>query len=82
MAGAGPEAAARYALAVARTAYRRGYATAATALAQAAVELPEDQLFDHLVAVGRERRAATRRLNALRTALRSRPPTDPGDVIM
>ncbi len=68
-AGAGPETAAHYALAVARTAYRRGYATAATALTQAAAELGEHELFDHLLGVGRTQRAAHQRLEQLRTTL-------------
>ncbi|MFJ7723992.1 DNA helicase, partial [Rhodococcus erythropolis] len=35
-------------------------------LAQAAEELPEDQLFEHLLSIGRERRAASQRLAAIR----------------
>ncbi len=69
LAGAGGEAAHHYALAVARAAYRRGYATAAVAMAQAATELDEADLFDHLLTLGRERRAATTRLAQLREHL-------------
>lgn len=68
-AGAGPDTAGHYALAVARTAYRRGYATAATALAHAAAELGEHELFAHLLGVGRTQRAAHQRLEQLRTTL-------------
>ncbi len=78
VAGAGPETAAHYALAVARTAYRRGYATAATALAQAATELGENDLFDHLLAIGRARRTALHRLDELRTTLAADPDTTHG----
>ena len=68
-AGAGGETAAHYALAVARTAYRRGYATTATALTHAAAELPEADLFAHLLSVGRTQRAAHQRLERLRSTL-------------
>jgi hypothetical protein len=71
IAGVAPETAPHYALAVARAAYRRGYTHAATAMAQGAAELPEAYLFDHLLTIGRERRAATTRLAQLRTALGS-----------
>ncbi len=69
MAGSPPEAAGHYALAVASAAYRRGFHTAATALAQAAEQLPQDQLFDHLVSIGREKRTATDRLQRIQAAL-------------
>ena len=36
---------------------------------QAAEELPEDQLFEHLLSIGRERRAASQRLAAIREGL-------------
>lgn len=36
----------------------------------AADELPEDQLFEHLLAIGRERRAASQRLAAVREGLK------------
>ncbi len=69
MAGSPPEAAGHYALAVACTAYRRGFHTAAAALAQAAEQLPQDQLFDHLVSIGREQRTATEHLHRIQAAL-------------
>ncbi len=69
MAGSPPEAAGHYALAVASTAYRRGFHTAAAALAQAAEQLPQDQLFDHLVSIGREQRTATEHLHRIQAAL-------------
>ena len=47
-------------------AYRRGFRAAAQSLAQAADELPEDQLFEHLLSIGRERRTAYERLNTIR----------------
>ncbi len=68
-AGAAPEAAGHYALAVATAAYRRGFNTAATGLTQAAQQLPTNDLFDHLLTIGRERRTATTRLQQLRDAL-------------
>ncbi|KZL31393.1 DNA helicase [Rhodococcus qingshengii] len=52
--------------AVLTQAYRRGFFDAARSLAQAAEELPEDQLFEHLLSIGRERRAASQRLAAIR----------------
>jgi len=73
-AGATPEAAGHYALAVATAAYRRGFHTAATALTQGAQQLPTNDLFDHLLTIGRERRTATTRLEQLRDALDPRPP--------
>jgi len=54
---------------VASASYRRGFHTAAAALAQAAEQLPQDQLFDHLVSIGRERRTATERLQRIQVAL-------------
>jgi len=68
-AGAVPEAGGHYALAVATAAYRRGFHTAATALTQGAQQLPTDDLFDHLLTIGRERRTDTIRLQHLRDAL-------------
>lgn len=67
IAGADPETAAHYAVAVAAAAYRRGYTTAAASLGQAAAELPEADLFDHLFTLGRERRTAATRLAQLRS---------------
>jgi replicative DNA helicase len=68
-AGAAPEAAGHYALAVATAAYRRGFHAAAAALTQGAEQLPTHDLFDHLVTIGRERRTAATRLQQLRDAL-------------
>lgn len=68
-AGATPEAAGHYALAVATAAYRRGFHAAATALTQGAQQLPTHDLFDHLLTIGRERRTATTRLQQLRDVL-------------
>ena len=69
VAGAGPEAAGHYAAAVAAAAYRRGYTAAAAALTQAATELAETDLFEHLLTIGRERRTALNRLTQLRATL-------------
>ncbi len=69
MAGSPPEAVGHYALAVASAAYRRGFHTAAAALAQAAEQLPQDQLFDHLVSIGREKRTATEHLHRIQNVL-------------
>lgn len=55
-----------YAAAVLTQAYRRGFRTAAKSLAEAAESLPEDQLYEHMCAIGRERRAASQRLQAIR----------------
>ena len=68
-AGAGPEAAGHYARAVVAAAYRRGFYAAGAAITQAAAELPQDQLFEHLLSIGRERRTATDRLDRTLTAL-------------
>jgi hypothetical protein len=69
MAGGPAEAAGHYARAVVSAAYRRGFYAAGAAITQAAAELPQDQLFEHLVAIGRERRTATDRLNRITTSL-------------
>jgi len=71
IAGAGPESAGHYAAAVAAAAYRRGYITTAATLTQAATELPEADLFTHLLTIGRERRTALQRLTQLRATLGS-----------
>ncbi|ADK68882.2 MULTISPECIES: DnaB-like helicase N-terminal domain-containing protein [unclassified Gordonia (in: high G+C Gram-positive bacteria)] len=55
-----------YAAAVLTQAYRRGFRTAAKSLAEAAESLPEDQLYEHMCSIGRERRAASQRLQAIR----------------
>jgi len=68
-AGAGPEAAGHYARAVVAAAYRRGFYAAGAAITQAAAEFPQDQLFEHLLSIGRERRTATERLDRTLTAL-------------
>ncbi len=68
-AGAAPEAAGHYALAVTTAAYRRGFRTAAAALTQGAEQLPTNDLFDQLLTIGRERRTATTRLQHLRHTL-------------
>lgn len=52
--------------AVLTQAYRRGFRAAAQSLTEAAETLPEDQLFEHLLTIGRERRAATNRLRRIR----------------
>ncbi|MEU2004489.1 DnaB-like helicase N-terminal domain-containing protein [Rhodococcus sp. NPDC019627] len=57
-----------YTRAVISQAYRRSFRAAAQSLAQAAEQLPEDQLFEHMVALGRQQRAATQRLDHLRGA--------------
>ncbi len=53
---------------MATAAYRRGFHTAATALTQGAEQLPTDDLFDHLLTIGRDRRTAATRLQQLRDA--------------
>jgi len=60
---------------VVTAACRRGFHAAATALTQGAQQLPTDDLFDHLLTTGRERRTATTRLQQLRDAFS--PPQQP-----
>jgi replicative DNA helicase len=55
-----------YARAVFSQAYRRSFAGAATALTQAAQELPEDQLYEYMCEIGRRQRALTKRRNTIR----------------
>ena len=55
-------AARHYASLVLTAAYRRSFHTAGTAVTQAAEQLHQDDLFDHLVAIGVEQRKATNRL--------------------
>lgn len=55
-----------YARAVFSQAYRRSFAAAATALTQAAQQLPEDQLYEHMCEIGRRQRAFTERRNTLK----------------
>ncbi len=62
MAGGAPEAVGHYAITVVCAAYRRGFHAAATSLTEAAERLPQDQLFAHLVSIGRAQRTATQRL--------------------
>jgi replicative DNA helicase len=62
LSGAPAETVEHYARTVISAAYRRSYHVAAASLAQAAAELPEDQLFEHLLSIGRAQRAASHRL--------------------
>ncbi|MET3959915.1 replicative DNA helicase [Rhodococcus sp. OAS809] len=55
-----------YVAAVLTQAYRRGFRAAAESLVEAAEQLPEDQLYAHLCAIGWERRAASDRLKEIR----------------
>ncbi|BDB63529.1 DnaB-like helicase N-terminal domain-containing protein [Rhodococcus sp. RDE2] len=57
-----------YARAVASAAYRRSFRDVGLAIAEAAETLPEHELFEHMVDLGRRQRAATVRLAALRAA--------------
>jgi len=66
--GADGAAVAHYARAVASAAYRRSFHDAGLAIAEAAQSLPEADLFEHMVTLGRRQRAATKRLTALRAA--------------
>jgi len=50
-------------------AYRRGFHAAAASMTQAAAELPQDQLFAHLLSIGRQQRTATQRLARISGAL-------------
>ena len=76
MAGSPPQAVGHYAVTVASAAYRRSFHTAAAALTQAAEQLPQDQLFEHMVSIGRAQRAATERLDTLTRGLSDRPVTN------
>ncbi|KAF0964681.1 DnaB-like helicase N-terminal domain-containing protein [Rhodococcus sp. T7] len=49
-------------------AYRRSFRATAQSLVQAAEQLPEDQLYEHMCVLGRQQRAATERLDNLRGA--------------
>jgi len=66
LSGAPAEFAGHYARAVIGAAYRRSYYAAAASLAQAAAELPEHELFEHLLSIGCAQRAASQRLSAVR----------------
>jgi hypothetical protein len=68
-----PEAVGHYAITVVCAAYRRGFHAAAASLTDAAEQLPQDQLFPHLVSIGRAQRRATQRLGAITSTL-GRPP--------
>jgi len=63
IAGAVPETVGHYTVAVLSAGYRRGFHLAAMALAEAAEQLSQDQLLDHLLSIGRAQRAATERLH-------------------
>lgn len=65
-AGADGFTASHYADIVLSQSYRRSYRTVAASIVQAAEELPEEYLFDHLVEYGRAQRALWQRLNAFR----------------
>ena len=67
-AGGHAAAAAHYADMVLAQAYRRSYRAVGESIAQAADELPEEYLFDHMVEHGRTQRALWNRLNAFRGA--------------
>ncbi|WP_068277439.1 DnaB-like helicase N-terminal domain-containing protein [Aldersonia kunmingensis] len=61
--------ASHYALAVLSQSYRRGYAIAAARFTQIAETVSEDELFEQMCALGRERRTARDRLRAAAQAL-------------
>jgi replicative DNA helicase len=63
IAGAVPETVGYYTVAVLSAGYRRGFHRAAQSMAAAAEQLSQDQLFDHLLSIGRAQRAATERLH-------------------
>lgn len=68
-AGATPESVAHHAITVATAGYRRSFHAAATAMTQAAEQLPTAELFAHLLDIGRTQRTATERLHHLHTTL-------------
>jgi hypothetical protein len=59
-------------------AYRRGFHAAATSLTEAAEQLPQDQLFEHLLSIGRAQRTATQRLADISSMLGQPPTTGAG----
>jgi len=59
-------------------AYRRGFHAAATSLTEAAEQLPQDQLFEHLLSIGRAQRTATQRLADISSMLGQPPITEAG----
>ncbi|CAH0299551.1 DnaB-like helicase N-terminal domain-containing protein [Rhodococcoides fascians] len=65
-AGADGFTAVHYADIVLSQAYRRSYRTVAASIVQAAEELPEEYLFEHMVEYGRAQRALWQRLNTFR----------------
>jgi len=69
VAGAVPETVGHYAVAVLSAAYRRGFHRAAQSLTEAAEQLPQDLLFEHLLSIGKAQRAATERLHHAQTSL-------------
>jgi len=81
MAGGAPEAVGHYAITVVCAAYRRGFHAAATSLTDAAEQLPQDQLFAHLVSIGRAQRTATQRLADISSTLGRPPITKAGGKI-
>ncbi len=68
IAGAVPETVGHYAVAVLSAAYRRGFHRAAQSMADAAEQLPQDLLFEHLLSIGKAQRAATERLHHAQTS--------------
>ena len=73
MAGGAPEAVGHYAITVVSAAYRRGFHAAATSLTEAAAQLPQDQLFPHLLSIGVAQRTATQRLADIYSVLGRAP---------
>ena len=69
VAGAVPETVGHYAVAVLSAAYRRGFHRAAQSLTEAAEQLPQDLLFEHLLSIGKAQRAATARLHHAQISL-------------
>jgi len=69
IAGAVPETVGHYAVAVLSAAYRRGFHLAARSMAQAAEQLPQEELFAHLLSIGKAQRAATDRLHGVQASL-------------
>ncbi len=78
MAGGAPEAVGHYAITVVCAAYRRGFHAAANSLTEAAEQLPQDQLFPHLLSIGRAQRTATQRLADVSSTLGRPPITEAG----
>ncbi|MGW0021593.1 DnaB-like helicase N-terminal domain-containing protein [Rhodococcus sp. NPDC003382] len=70
---ADPIAAPYYAHAVISAAYRRSFRTAGAAITEAAETLPEHELFEYMVTIGRAQRAATCRLEHVRARIGTAP---------